>query len=89
MSLDFKRSWIFNRQSLPMILQDELADCGHACVAMVSNYWGHKFAFWQLRQQVPPSVRGINLRELINGLEPLGLKTRALRVPLSEVHLIQ
>ena len=89
MSLDFKRSWIFNRQSLPMILQDELADCGHACVAMVSNYWGHKFAFWQLRQQVPPSVRGINLRELINVLEPLGLKTRALRVPLSEVHLIQ
>ena len=27
--------------TLPIILQDERAECGQACVAMVSHYFGH------------------------------------------------
>lgn len=87
--LDFTRQGIFYRRRLPMILQDEVADCGHACIAMIGNYWGHRFSLGQLRQEFPSSLRGMNLGEVIQVLEPLGFKSRALRVPISEVNLIQ
>jgi ATP-binding cassette subfamily B protein RaxB len=86
-------SWLqftFKRpRSLPLILQDEIAECGHACVAMISRFWGNACDLRTLRQQQKPSLQGVTLRELNALFEDIGFQTRALRVPLSELHLIQ
>lgn len=80
----------FNRTlKLPMILQDEIAECGHACVAMISQFFGHTLDLCGLRKINKPSTHGVTLRHINKLLIQLGFKTRALRVPLSELHLIK
>lgn len=77
------------RQSLPVILQNETAECGHACVAMVSNYHGHDLNLPALRALSNPSSRGITLLDMNRLLTDLGFRARALRVSLQELHLVQ
>lgn len=75
--------------SLPMIFQEERAECGHACVAMIAHFWGHKLDLNGLRRLSQPSSRGITLRQIDHIFEGLGFKTRAIRVSLSELHLVK
>ncbi|KTD46637.1 ABC transporter [Legionella rubrilucens] len=77
------------RTALPVIFQDETAECGHACVAMVSNYHGHELNLPALRALSKPSSRGTTLLDITRLLTRLGFRTRALRVPLEELHFIQ
>lgn len=85
LALQFKK----NVSTLPVILQDERAECGHACVAMVSNYWGHVFDMHGIRKISKPSNRGVTLQDINKLFEHLGFTTRALRVPLHELSLIK
>ena len=78
-----------NIVNLPMILQDEIAECGHACVAMISNFWGHRLDMHTIRSLHKPSTRGVTLRDINQIFEGLGFKTRALRVPINELHRIK
>jgi len=80
----------FHRSSkLPIILQDERAECGHACVAMISNFWGHHFDLYSIRTISNTSSRGATLLDINQLLEKLGFLTRPLQVPLQELHLIK
>lgn len=74
---------------LPMIFQDELAECGHACVAMISNYWGHKLDLFSLRKLNEPSARGITLKSIHHLFEKLGFQARALKVSLRDLSLVK
>lgn len=74
---------------LPMIFQDELAECGHACVAMISNFWGHELDLFSLRKIHAPSARGITLKTIHHLFEKLSFRTRALKVSLSELNLVK
>src|SRR3990167_7531539 len=74
---------------LPLILQDEVAECGHAGVAMVSNFFGHDLDLHALRKMNKPSQQGVSLLTLKNLFENLGFTTRALSVPLVEIKYIQ
>ncbi len=76
-ALNFKR-----RAALPVILQDEIAECGHACVAMISHYFGHRLGLAAIRKHYPPSPQGSNLRDMQQLFEQLGFTSRALRLPL-------
>lgn len=77
------------KQKLPTVLQDEVAECGHACVLMLSRYHGHKLDMRTLRKIQKPSIKGINILQIIQILEKLQLTTRPLRVPLEEIKFIQ
>jgi len=80
----------FNQKPrLPVILQDERADCGHACIAMVSNFWGHQLNLYALKNMNRTSVRGINLLNISEICESLGFMTRALKVPLDELDKVK
>lgn len=80
----------FNRVSkLPIILQDERAECGHACVAMISNYWGHRLDSYSIRSMSNTSSRGVTLLDINQLFEKIGFVTRALQVPMEELHLIK
>lgn len=76
-------------KKLPIILQDELAECGHACIAMISNFFGHKLDLADLRHIQKPSPAGTTLKQIINILEKLQFKTRALKIPIDTIRYIK
>ena len=77
------------KASLPIILQDEMTECGHACIAMISNFFGHHIDLYALRKLNKPSNRGVTLLEINQLFDQLGFNTRALRVPLEELYCIK
>ena len=77
------------RPKLPLILQDERAECGHACVAMISNFWGHHLDLYSIKSANNTSDRGITLLDITHLFERLGFVTRPIQVPLDEFHLIK
>ncbi|MFY7697803.1 MAG: peptidase domain-containing ABC transporter [Legionella sp.] len=77
-----------HKRKLPIILQDETAECGHACVAMISNYFGHDLDLLSLRAIKGTTNRGVTLLDISQLFEQLGLVTRAIKVSLNELHLI-
>lgn len=50
---------------LPVIRQTEAAECGLACLAMISSYYGHRIDLNTLRRCHPVSLQGVTLRALI------------------------
>ncbi|MGQ3889831.1 peptidase domain-containing ABC transporter [Legionella sp. CNM-1927-20] len=74
---------------LPIVFQNEIAECGHACVVMISNYWGHELSLSSIRNLSKPSMKGITMLDVINLLQSLNFKTRALRVDLKDLKLIR
>ena len=54
--LDF--SW---SRRLPLVRQSEIAECGLACLAMVSGYHGSGSSLAELRRRFQPSPLGSNL----------------------------
>ena len=53
------------RRRLPMILQTEAAECGLACLAMVSCFHGHGVDLQTLRHKHSVSLKGTTLTHLI------------------------
>lgn len=78
-----------HRPTLPMVHQDESAECGHACVVMISNYWGHDLDLCALRRFHSTSNRGTTLLDLTRLFERLGFITRALHVPLEALKQVR
>ena len=71
------------RRRLPVMLAAEAAECGLACMAMISRYHGHDVDLNGLRQRFSLSLAGASLRSLMGIADQLGFSTRALRVELS------
>jgi ATP-binding cassette subfamily B protein RaxB len=68
---------------LPVITASEAAECGLACIAMISRYHGHDVDLNGLRQRHAISLAGASLKSLMEITDQLGFSTRALRVELS------
>jgi len=78
--LDFS----FSRR-VPLILQTEAAECGHACVAMVAGYHGHRIDLATLRERHSVSLKGSTLADLMQLASSLGLAARAVRLELQHL----
>ncbi len=72
-------------KQLPMMLQTEVAECGLACLAMVSSFHGHQIDLNTLRRDYPISLRGANLQNIMDTADKLGFNTRPLRLELEEM----
>lgn len=68
------------RRSVPVILQNEVAECGLACLAMVAGFHGHQIDLFALRRRFGITLKGMNLKQLMTCAEQLHLAPRALRV---------
>lgn len=77
------------KKKLPVFKQDQFSECGHACVAMISNYYGHQIDLISLRAMEPPSINGSSLLDLIRIFEKLDFTTRAIRVEVEELKHVQ
>src|SRR5258708_4308382 len=78
-----------HRHRLPAILAAEAAECGLACMAMISRYYGDKVELNGLRQRFSLSLAGASLRSLMGIADQLGFSTRALRVDVGALNKVQ
>ncbi|AQT61950.1 peptidase domain-containing ABC transporter [Cellvibrio sp. PSBB023] len=78
--LDFSR-----HQKLPIVLQSETAECGLACLAMISGFHGYSVDLASLRRTYPISAYGSNLAQLSDIAGRIGLASRAVRLEVEEL----
>ncbi|SFD17358.1 peptidase domain-containing ABC transporter [Pragia fontium] len=72
-------------KKVPQILQTESSECGLACLAMVSGYYGLNIDLFNLRQQFGISTQGATLNLINQIAAELGLKTRSLALDIDEI----
>jgi ATP-binding cassette, subfamily B, bacterial CvaB/MchF/RaxB len=77
-------SFGFGRR-LPVIRQDEVAECGLASLAMVASYHGIRTDLRAMRRRFTITSRGWTLLSLAENAGKLGFATRALRCGLKNV----
>ncbi|MGH1573999.1 cysteine peptidase family C39 domain-containing protein [Methylobacterium sp. P31] len=65
---------------LPDIRQAEAAECGLACLTMISCYHRRRISLNTLRHQYPVSMKGMTLKSLMETAEKLGFISRPLRL---------
>jgi ATP-binding cassette, subfamily B, bacterial CvaB/MchF/RaxB len=75
-------STLFSPHRLPVILQAEAAECALACLAMVSTFHGQAYSLTELRRKFSTSLKGTNLRSLMDMADALGLSSRPLRLEM-------
>jgi len=72
-------------KGVPLILSAEMAECGLACLAMVSGYYGGEADIGRLRQQFSISASGATLKGLAGIAGRLNLASRALSIDLDDL----
>lgn len=73
------------RSKVPVILQTENSECGLACLAMISSYYGHYETIFTLRQKYSVSIKGSSLSDLIKIAGQINLNSRPLRLEMNEL----
>lgn len=71
----------FNRR-LPVYIQDEIAECGLACLAMIADYYGYETDLRTLRMHFGSSARGATLANVLRAARSIRLQGRGLRTEL-------
>ncbi|KRJ12023.1 ABC transporter [Acinetobacter baumannii] len=66
-------------------LQTESSECGLACLAMISSYYGHYETIFTLRQKYSVSIKGSSLSDLIKIAGKINLNSRPLRLEMDEL----
>jgi ATP-binding cassette, subfamily B, bacterial HlyB/CyaB len=64
--------------------QQSASDCGAACLAMVSHYWGKRFSINRLRDMANVDRNGASLRGLAAAAEAIGFSTRPVKASLDQ-----
>ena len=72
-------------QRLPVIRQTTASECGLACLAMIASFHGYKNDISEIRRKFPLSMRGANIKDLMDIAEQLNLSSRAMRSELEEL----
>jgi len=67
------------RQKTPYIPQGEASECALACIAMVAGFHGYQTDLISLRQHYGMSLKGANLKQVMQVAEDIGFNARAVR----------
>lgn len=73
------------RNTLSMIFQTEMAECGLACLAMIANYYGKHSDIRMLRESLCMPAGGSSVRHVLEAGLKLELQGRPLKLELQEV----
>lgn len=74
---------------LPLIRQAASAECGLACLSMIASYHGYRTDLTELRQKFEISLRGADLKTIIEVAANLGLGGRAVRLEAHEMRQLR
>ena len=69
----------------PFIQQQSSSDCGAACLAMISRYWGKRFSLNNLSSMAQIDCMGAELQTLANAAQNLGYQALAVRASLNKL----
>jgi ATP-binding cassette, subfamily C, bacterial len=69
-----------------LVQQHSEEDCGAACLASITKYYGKTFTINHIRETVGTEQQGTTLLGLKRGAESLGFNARAVKVPLEAVN---
>ena len=79
------------RKKFTYIKQQDLKDCGPACLAMISRYYGFTISISKIREVAGTDLEGTNIKGLIEAGEKLGFEVKAVKAtepqPLKEITL--
>jgi ATP-binding cassette subfamily B protein RaxB len=67
------------------ILQSEARECSLACLVMIGNHYGHDINLVEMRRVGSVSLKGTNLKQVINHAEKIGFSCRPLRLEMNEI----
>lgn len=70
---------------MPVILQNEVSECGLTCLAMISSYFGLRTDLSTLRNRLGVAQNGVTMKQLMVQANRLGLSARAVRAELSSL----
>lgn len=76
---------IRRRGGFRSVLQNEAAECGLACLAMIASSFGFAVTLAELRRRFSVSAKGATLKTLMDMADVLGLTTRPVRLELDEI----
>ncbi len=71
---------LWGKRQVPFVAASELNECGLACLAAISGYFGGEPGLAEIRELAVPSGRGETLLELRNLAERIGLAARGVKV---------
>jgi ATP-binding cassette, subfamily B, bacterial CvaB/MchF/RaxB len=80
---------IFNRKRLPVIYQSVAAECGLACIAMITAWHGRPIDLHTLRERCQASARGVTLNQLLDMAGLMLLDKRVVQVTPENLHRLQ
>ena len=69
----------------PHIEQQSSSDCGAACLAMITRYWGKRLSINFLRELIGIGRSGASLKNLAKAAESVGYHARPVRASLSKI----
>ncbi|MDO3386008.1 peptidase domain-containing ABC transporter [Gilvimarinus sp. SDUM040013] len=76
-------------KSLPVILQEEYAECGLICLCMISGFHGRHYDLASLRQSHNIGRQGMSLVELMDVGESMGLNCRPVKAGLDDIRALK
>ncbi|MEM8721296.1 MAG: peptidase domain-containing ABC transporter [Cyanobacteria bacterium P01_G01_bin.39] len=76
-----RRRW----KNYPWLEQQSSSDCGAACLAMISRYWGKRLSINYLRELIGVGRSGASLKSLARAAEDIGYNARPVRASLSRI----
>lgn len=80
-----RRKLLDQFQQYPWIEQQSSSDCGAACLAMISCYWGKRLPIHVLREKSNVGRSGASLKSLAKGAESIGFNARPVRASFNRM----
>ncbi|MFA3792849.1 peptidase domain-containing ABC transporter [Aliiglaciecola sp. SL4] len=74
---------------LPCVLQTEASECGLACLAMVSGFYGYEIDLTSIRNRFSISAHGATLKQIMQIAGQMELSPRALRLEMEQLAELQ
>ncbi|MDO6713179.1 peptidase domain-containing ABC transporter [Aliiglaciecola sp. 2_MG-2023] len=78
-----------SRHSLPCVLQTEASECGLACLAMISGFYGYEIDLTSIRSRFSISAHGATLKQIMQIAGQMELSSRALRLEMEQLTELQ
>jgi ATP-binding cassette subfamily B protein RaxB len=77
------------RGGVPMLFQAQTSECGLACLAMISSYFGKELSLGQLRERYQITNLGASIKDLMIASTRLKLGCRPLKLELGDLGKLQ
>lgn len=84
--IDYDKLFDFSiKRKLPIFRQGTIAECGLACLTMISVYHGHNVDLRSMRLKFPVNSRGITLSTLMDMCHSMGFLSRPIKLELDNI----